>query len=187
MRVDPQAVELGPEPLTDQVQTGGERPRDRPGERRIGDQHYLGALGAALHHHLQIARKTQVGGVGVARHARFDERTPHYGRDVIDQRMMHSAVRHMDHAVRADAEQSDFGRPNAAADREPCAEPKTIGSTGEERHLRHTVSARELVERALRGAGDAGLAVARARGARRAVRARLGSCFGVRSGHNAVK
>ena len=100
MRVEPQAVELGAEPLTDQVQAGSER----RGGRRVGDEHHLGALGAALHHHLQIARKTQMGGVGVARHARLDERTPHDGRDVIDQRMMHSAVRHMDHAVRADLE-----------------------------------------------------------------------------------
>jgi hypothetical protein len=78
----------------------------------------------------------------------------------------------VNHAVGTELKQAHLGRAQPAADGEPRTESKPCGLPGNHRNLGQTVNARQLIERAARGSGDAALAEAWATRARRAVRAR---------------
>jgi hypothetical protein len=93
--IEPQAVELRAKPLSDQIQAG------RKWSRRcaVGDDDNLGGLRAALDHHLQVACETQMGRVRVAGHLSIDKSAPHDGRNMVDQGVLDTAVRDMNHSM----------------------------------------------------------------------------------------
>ena len=158
-------LQLAAEPLPDQIQACG-KGLDR---RAVADDHHLRGLRAALHHHLQIARKSQMGLVGVAGHSSIDQRPADDGRRAVDQGMLNAAVGDVDHAVGIELEQPHFGRAQAAADGETRAVAKPGGCPGNHRYFRQAMGARQRIERAACGRSDAVLTEPRTAGARRAV------------------
>jgi hypothetical protein len=94
----------------------------------LHDENHLRSLRAALHHHLQIARQSQMRAIRITAHFRLNQRAPHHRGDPIDQRMMNAAVRYVDHAVAVEFEQAHFGRAHVPADGQTRAQPKAAAS-----------------------------------------------------------
>ena len=112
-----------------------------------------------------------MGFVRVAGHSSIDQSAPYDGSDAINQRVMNTAVRDVNHAVGAELKQPRLGRAQPAADGEPGTEAKPGRLPGNHLHLGQTVGARKALERAARGRGNAVLTEARAARARWPVRA----------------
>ncbi|MGO8858457.1 MAG: hypothetical protein ACLQO1_22555 [Steroidobacteraceae bacterium] len=85
--------------------------------------------------------------------------------------MLNTAVGDVNHAVGTELKQPQLGRAQPAPDGQPRTEAKPGSATGNHRNLGQTVGARQLIERAARGRGDAALTEPRAGRARWAVRA----------------
>ena len=98
-----------------------------------------------------------------------DQGTPHDVRDAVDQRVMNHAIRDVHDAVRAQLEQAELGRAQPAANSQARAVPKCRTLSGNYRHIRQTVSFRQLRERACGGRRDAMLGKAWTAGTRRTV------------------
>ena len=111
----------------------------------------------------------------IARHTGLHHGPPHHRRGVIDQRVLHAAIRNVHHAMGAKFEQSDLRRTDAAADREPRPQAKPGAFSGPLRHRRQRMRARQRVERSARRARDSGLAEARTAATGRAMGTRVRS------------
>ena len=77
--------------------------------RAIGDDDDLSSLRAALHDHLQITCKAEMGAVRIRGHSRIHESAAHDIRHMVDERVMNAAIRYMNHAVGARFKQPEFG------------------------------------------------------------------------------
>src|SRR5450631_1323472 len=166
--VEPQAVQLSTEALTDQIEAHGKWLRGRA----VSDDHDLCGLRATFHNDLQVACETQMGLVRVAGHLRIDKRSAHHGGDAIDQRVLNAAVWDMNHAVGAKFKQSQFGRTQTAPDGQPGAQPIPGSLSGNHWDVGQSVRTRQPTERVARRRGDTALAESRATRARGAVRVR---------------
>ena len=167
VRVEPQAVQLMAKLLADQLEAARERLR----RLAVSHQHDLRRLRAALHDHLQIARKAQVCLIRIAGDARLDERTAHDAGDAVDERMLHSAARNVHHTVGTELEQSELGRAEASANREPRAMSKAEHRTGHDCRIRKAMVASEIAEGRAHEGIDAGLSEPGTTRARRPMRA----------------
>src|ERR1700736_3815131 len=103
-----------------------------------------------------------MGFVRVAGHSSIDQSAPYDGSDAINQRVMNTAVRDVNHAVRAQLKQSQLGRTQPAPDGEPRAESESGSLPRYHRDLRQPVDAREFIERAACGRSNAELSEPRA-------------------------
>jgi hypothetical protein len=79
--------------------------------------------------------------VGIRADAAFGDRAPNDAGGAIDEGMMHDAVRDVHHAMRAELEQAHFRRADAAANREPRAQPEGGGRAVRYRHLAESMFA----------------------------------------------
>jgi hypothetical protein len=85
--------------------------------------------------------------------------------------MVNHAIGDVYDAVRAELEQAELGHAQPAADSQARAVPKCRTLSGNHRHIRQTVSLRQLRERASGGRRDAMLGKSRTTGTRRTMRA----------------
>jgi hypothetical protein len=113
-----------------------------------------------------------MGRVRIAGHSPIDQSAPHDASNAVDQRVLDTAVRDVDHSVSTELKQPQFWRAQTAPDGEPRAKSKPRSLPGNHRHFGQTLGARELVEPAARGGVDAGLTEPRATRTGRAVRTR---------------
>jgi len=120
---------------------------------------------------LQVAHKAQVRSVRIAGHICIYQGASHDSGDMVYQRVMHAAVRNMDHAMPALLKQPDLGRAQAAADGETRTVAKSGAIPGNDREVRQAVNTRQLLQRAARRERDARLTEPRAAGAWRPMRA----------------
>jgi hypothetical protein len=65
---------------------------------------------------------------------------------MIDERVMHDAVRNVNHAVGIQLEQPELGRTQPASNGEPCAVPEACGRTCNYRHLRQAMVTCEPIQ-----------------------------------------
>jgi hypothetical protein len=113
--------------------------------------------------------------VRITGHPGIHESAPHDGGDLVDEGMLNAAVRNVHDAMSIEFEQSQFGRPQPAADGEARAQPKSGSAAGYHRNVGQPMSAGQRIERAPRHGGDAGFTETRAARTRRPMRTR-GCC-----------
>jgi len=78
MGVEPQAVQLGPEPLTNHSKHSAKG----SGRRAVADQHDCAVANCAPHH-LQVACETQMRLIRITGHPRIHQSAPHDSRDLV--------------------------------------------------------------------------------------------------------
>jgi hypothetical protein len=77
-----------------------------------------------------------MGRVGVAGYSGIDQSSPNDRGDVVDQGMLDTAVRDVNHSVGTELKQTQFRRAEAAPNGEPRAKSKPRGLSGNHRNLR---------------------------------------------------
>ena len=113
-----------------------------------------------------------MGGIRVAGHLSIDQSAPHDGGHSVDQGVLNTAVRDVNHAVGAELKKAYLRRPQPAAYGEPSTESKPGSFPRNHGDLGQTVDTRQFIECIARGRRNAALAEPRAAGTRRPVRAR---------------
>ncbi len=144
--------------------------------RAVADDHHLRAVGAALHHDLQVTGEPAMDGLGVGSDLRIDERAPHHGRDAVDQWMLHDAVRDVHDSMRAEFEHAEPGRTQAPANGQAGAQSKAGQRTRHHGNTRQAMGAGQRFQRCLCRGSDARLTETRTARAGRAVGAGQHGC-----------